>query len=306
VPATVTWREKLSRALLPAPCGLGRSLHTMSRTKTWQKRLRAKKEAEKARAAAERTAEAAAQAALEESHLKHRAWPPDEEELHRLACMESSESEAEAEAMECCDGGVVPRSAAPRSAEAPLHALAGKTLRLRYALSVDKAELVVKHLLAVAYSGDAVAVDALARALPRAAFPERVVRPGACRARRLAAAHARAQEERCVAMCMRCRVHFEPQRPGGCRLEHEWLLRSGTTEDKCRICHEPYGAFSGGRACPRGDHTREPQRLWTEPQRRASRLPSLARALTRALTGRAQRPRVLTVRPGRLEGGKSW
>lgn len=150
----------------------------MSRTKTWQKRLRAKKEAEKARAAAERTAEAAAQAALEESHLKHRAWPPDEEELHRLACMESSESEAEAEAFECDDGALVPRSAPPRSAEAPLHALAGKTLRLQYALSVDKAELVVKHLLAVAYAGDAVAVDALAKMLPRTEFPERVVRPG--------------------------------------------------------------------------------------------------------------------------------
>ena len=152
----------------PVPCSLCAEPGVSLRAGTWvcAKHSRAAETAEWQRREAKRkrAADAAAEAAAAED-AAHDA---------RIDAAEAESSESEGGAILLADGVV--------------HSVARKALRLQHALSHAKPEAVVAHLLAVANGADAAAQHALAKMLPKAAFP--AVRLSAVTAPRSAGAHA--------------------------------------------------------------------------------------------------------------------
>ena len=151
----------------PVPCSLCAEPGVSLRAGTWvcAKHSREAETAEWQRREAKRkrAADAAAAAAAED------------------AAHDARIDAAEAESSESEGGAILP-------ADGVVHSAARKALRLQHALSHAKPEAVVAHLLAVAEGWDAAAQHALAKMLPKAAFP--TVRLSAVVAPRSAGAYA--------------------------------------------------------------------------------------------------------------------
>lgn len=161
-----------------------------------QKAKRRAAEDERRRIAkAERAAERKAARAADRKAARKAAREVAEREAHaallRDAALESSESE----------GSALPQ--APGAA----HALARKTLRVQYALRTASPADVVRRLQAQAVMGNAAAVQALARLLPKAHFPTQV---RAC-SERSAWSHALRPVANSRAACRACKVRAVSQ-----------------------------------------------------------------------------------------------
>ena len=105
-----------------------------------------------------------------------------DDELRRQAAAESSESEGEGEFV-----------------AAALHARSRKVLRLQHTLEQMSPADLAAHLLSIALGGDDVALQRLARALPKARFPPPAVP---------------------LVACTRCSLRYDARYPAGCKLKH--------------------------------------------------------------------------------------